>query len=225
MCPVDERHPMIHKDKCKMQEEPHITTERHLHSTQAICWPTYFCQEHTHADRLSWWWWQMGFGLLQFLTHSPRSPLADSCCDNGMSFGLFVFCLSEKLNALQGSGGCGLITFTACTDYLSGPMALVLEEVLQEVRKWHDCSSGRFSRREGRQCFQQLHLGWIRNFGFGLFSKWLVLAIVDALLPSPKQCHVVEFQTSKITCHKFEPSSRATGSEYLETRPSHDFYG
>lgn len=77
----------------------------------------------------------MGLGLLQFLTYFPRNPMAYSCCDNGMSFGLFVFCLSEKLNGLQGSRGCGRITFTARTDYLSGPMALVLGEVLQEVRK------------------------------------------------------------------------------------------
>lgn len=88
----------------------------------------------------------MDLSHLQFLTHSPRNPLVYSCCNDRMSFGLFISCLSVKLNGPQESGGCGPSTFTTRTDYLSGPMALALEEVLQEVRKWQDCSSGRFSK-------------------------------------------------------------------------------
>lgn len=33
------------------------------------------------------------------------------------------------------------------------PVALVLQEVVQEVRKWHDCSSGRFSREREDSTF------------------------------------------------------------------------
>lgn len=95
----------------------------------------------------------MDLSHLQFLTHSPRNPLVYSCCNNRMSFGLFLSRLSVKLNGPQENGGCGPNTLTTRTDYPSGPRALVLEEVLQEVRKWHDCSSGSFSKEREDSAF------------------------------------------------------------------------
>lgn len=95
----------------------------------------------------------MDLSHLQFLTHSPRNPLVYSCCNNRRSFGLCISRLSVKLNGSQESGGRGLNTFTTRTDYLSGPRAPVLEEVLQEVRKLHHGSSWRFSKEREDSAF------------------------------------------------------------------------
>lgn len=53
-------------------KEPGIRTQKHLHSTQAIRWPT--CARSAGMQTLSWQWGQTGLGHLHFLTHFPGNP-------------------------------------------------------------------------------------------------------------------------------------------------------
>lgn len=188
---MDERHPrMIHEDQCTTQEGARITTEKHLYSTQASL--TDLLMPGAHVCRLV---------LVMVTDRSWPSPLiflgihwrirsnaATVRCTLDCSF--LAFC-----KASWPRGKLGLwrdhVQSTRLTTWAQWPDGFCARGVFQEVgggERMVCLQFGEvFPETERGQCFQLLCLQfiWILNFCFGLFIKWAIFIIVDALLPFP----------------------------------------